>query len=93
MPVAPPRLRRALALNPLRCDHCNSSAVRTDVDDEGLGPMLGLMSGHNQAEPHERRRAARTLTCIDCGRKTRVKQAKADQRERILRCLGKAALR
>jgi hypothetical protein len=93
MSVDPARLRRALALNPLRCDHCNSSALRADVDDEGLGPMLGLMSGNNQAEPHERWRAAGTLTCIDCGRKTRVKLAKAHQRDRILRYLGKSALR
>jgi hypothetical protein len=55
--------------------------------------MLGLMSGNDQAEPHEQRRAARTLTCINCGHKTRVKQAKAHQRDRILRYLGKSALR
>jgi hypothetical protein len=92
VPVDPARLRRALKLNPLRCEHCNSSAVRADVDDEGLGPMLGLMSGNDQGEPHERRRAARTLTCIDCGHKTRVKPAKAHQRERVLRYLGTSAL-
>jgi hypothetical protein len=92
MSVDPARLRRALALNPLRCDHCNSSAVRADIDDEGLGPMLGLMSGNDQAEPYEHRRAARTLTCIDCGHKTRVQQARAHQRDRILRYLGKSAL-
>jgi hypothetical protein len=93
MPVDPARLRRALALNPLRCDRCTSSAVRPDVDDEGLGPMLGLMSGNDPAEPHEQRSTARMLTCIDYGRKTRVKQAKAHQRSRILRYLGTSALR
>jgi hypothetical protein len=93
MPVDPARLRRALALNPLRCDHCNSSAWRADVDDEGLGPMLGFMSGNDRAEPREQRRASRTLTCIECGRRTNVKHAHARRRDRILRYLGKSALR